>query len=148
MTDMEQFRWVQGWHMNSTNILFGGQMLSWADEDTAMLAHEACVPGCRLTTGGFDRVSFITPCHHGDRLRFCYTIVHLGNKSMTILAKVYRRWSLKEKEDFHPEALAFECLVTMVCLNGPIKEWCMYNIPPSGYTPLIEKLRKEREPLG
>ena len=148
---LEQYRWVQGWTLNATGILFGGQMLAWVDEDTTMLAHEACLPAAQLTTGGFDRVSFILPCQHGDRLRFDYNIVHVGNKSLTILSKVYRRWREKEREERpHNEALAFECLVTMVSLKGPLKDWLIepfFVDPNDKLYQLVEKLKKERAPL-
>jgi acyl-CoA hydrolase len=150
MMRMEQYRWVQGWCLNSTNILFGGQMLSWVDEDTTMLAYEACKSGIRLTTAAFDRCSFLSPGRQGDRIRFAYSIEHIGNKSMTMLAKVYSRPMGREREDVHLEYAIYECLVTMVSLSGPLKEWLLDDVkvdPTTKTWQLIEKLRKERQSL-
>jgi acyl-CoA hydrolase len=113
---MHQERWVQGWHMNSKNILFGGQLLSWVDEDTTMLAYN-CVrteDGGKfdLVTAGMNHVQFLKEVPLGDRLIFSYKLVHVGRKSLTIAARVM---SYEHDKKSNHDSDVFKALVTL-CL--------------------------------
>ena len=144
MSELIQFRWVQGFHLNARNILFGGQILAWVDEDCTMCAANCCANEATLTTAGMDRINFYRPVKQGERLRFCYDICHVGNTSMTIQANVYN--SVGE--------LVFDGFSTLVCIN---KEGKPTDIKPclkikalaaveehEGWE-FVEYLRKERK---
>ncbi len=110
---LDQHRWVQGWHLNGFGTLFGGQLLSWVDEDTNMLCYNTSEKGSHFTTAGYDKVSFFRPCKAGDRLYFNYKIVLVGNRSVMIRCQVYN-CGIESLE----EGLTFSCITTMVRTEG------------------------------
>lgn len=86
---LQQHRFVQGWHLNAANILYGGRLLSWADHDTTMFAYNCSIISARYTTLGFDRIRFLRPSPQGERLRFEYKIGYVGKSSLMIFCLVY-----------------------------------------------------------
>jgi len=137
-----QFRWVQGWHINGFGALFGGQILSWVDEDTNMLAYESSHQGTHYTTGGYDRVSFLRPCYSGERLKFVYDIVHYGNRSVTIRSIITNSKGDK----------VFTCLTTMVRTVGDgllsdVAEKVNKNAWPWNLVEQLRTARRKEEPL-
>jgi len=120
LTQLENWRWVQGWHMNARRVLFGGDLLSWVDEDATMLAHRLSNDGI-FTTVGMDRVSFRKPVEAGERLHFHYELAHVGKKSVTIQANVRILQCDVDgngKEFDETEGPVFSALVTLASING------------------------------
>ena len=107
--ELHQYRWIKNCDLNGFGKLFGGQMLSWVDEDSSMLCYNASEANSHYTTAGYDKASFIKPCTSGDRLYFQYKIVYAGNKSVVIRCRVF---NLRLNE------LVFSCMVTMVRTSG------------------------------
>jgi len=144
---MEQWRWIQNDHINAFGILHGGHMLKWVDEDTTMAAFNCCAPGTLLTTAGFDRTSFVAPSIRGDRLRFVYSVAHIGTSSITFLAHVYRH----PIDSGQKPQLAFRSLTTLVCINennhpAPIKDKLLSGIKvDTTMSQWVDELRKQRK---
>jgi len=117
---MNAERWVQGWHMNARNVLFGGQLLSWVDEDTSMLAYN-CVrtedAGTKLdlVTVGMHHVCFRKEVQRGDRLIFSYRLVHVGRTSLTIAARVL---SYEHDKSHNHDSEVFKALVTLCLVDS------------------------------
>lgn len=117
---MHQERWVQGWHMNARNVLFGGQLLSWVDEDTTMLAYN-CVrtedAGMKLdlVTVGMNHIQFLKEVNRGDRLIFSYKLVHVGRKTLTIAANVM---SYEHDKSSNHDSDVFKALVTLCLVDA------------------------------
>jgi acyl-CoA thioesterase YciA len=120
---LTQKRWVQGFHINAGGVLFGGQMLSWVDEDCTMCACELSAPGTKFTTAGYDRVNFYKQVRQGDRLTFEYEAIHVGKTSLTLLVKVGNA-ALEN---------VFSCVATVVCVNDEIKAAGVATRLPSGF---------------
>lgn len=145
LTNLEQHRFVQGWHANARGVLFGGTLLSWVDEDTTMLAYRVSHPSMAFTTAGMDRIGFKRPCSPGERLCFQYELAHVGKSSLTIAAKVYSAFGV----------FMFEALATLVSINkfgGPCSvevlpevNECLEGLKEKPLWKLIEKIRAERK---
>lgn len=110
---LHQSRWVQGWHLNARNVLFGGHLLSWVDEDATMLAYDTLIldPGDAIVTVGMNHVKFMQPVKLGDRLICSYSVVHIGNKSLTVKAHIMSH-NLDTPEN-NRNSQIFRALITM-----------------------------------
>lgn len=114
--EMIQRRWVNVGHMNTKGRLFGGNLLSWADEDASLFAYDNVIltnlpdeDSIELTTAGMCNCQFLKPVKLADRLTFYYKIVHFSNTSITISTKV------KSKDQ---DAYCFFGLITFVGINS------------------------------
>ncbi|QSX41759.1 acyl-CoA thioesterase [Shewanella cyperi] len=80
-------RLVKPEHLNPANRLFGGQLLSWIDEEAAIFA--ACqMKSVSHVTKLISEINFMTPAHQGDVLEFGFELVHMGHSSITVQALV------------------------------------------------------------
>lgn len=90
--EMIQHRWVNVPNMNTKGNLFGGAMLAWVDEDSSILAYDSVIlkgeEDIELITAGMYESQFLKPVKLAARLVFHYAIAHIGNASMTIVARV------------------------------------------------------------
>ncbi|MBT1443277.1 acyl-CoA thioesterase [Shewanella sp. JM162201] len=85
-------RLVKPEHLNPANTLFGGQLLSWLDEEAAIFA--ACqMKSERHVTKLIAEINFITPARSGDVLEFGFEIISMGRSSITVRAKVRNKLS-------------------------------------------------------
>ena len=74
-------------HLNHGGNLFGGQMLSWADEVaylTAMLEY----PHCQFVTKALEATDFKTPACGGNIIEVTGTVIETGNSSCKVLVSV------------------------------------------------------------
>jgi acyl-CoA hydrolase len=86
--NMTQYEWVQGWNINGSKTLFGGQLLSWVDAAVTMLAANNSKPGSHYLTKGFEKANFVAPAFLGDRLCLSHKIVYIGTTSLWIWSEV------------------------------------------------------------
>ena len=134
-----QWRWIQGYHINTGGVLFGGKLLSWVDEDCTMCACVQSPPNNNYTSAGMDRIKFIHPIYRGDRLQFCYSIVHVGSSSVTIRVKVY---------SFNTSKMIFSAYTTVVRVDenkNPVKIDFDLVIEDAKEEQFVEYLRSERK---
>ncbi|MBV7316738.1 acyl-CoA thioesterase [Shewanella sp. NIFS-20-20] len=85
-------RWVKPEHLNPVNTLFGGQLLSWIDEEAAIFA------SCQMksnfhVTKIISEINFLTPARQGDVLEFGLEVIHMGLTSITIACHVRNKES-------------------------------------------------------
>jgi len=80
-------RLVKPEHLNPANTLFGGQLLSWIDEEAAIFA--ACqMKSTSHVTKLISEINFMTPAHQGDVIEFGLELVSLGHSSITVSCQV------------------------------------------------------------
>lgn len=70
-------------HLNYANSLFGGQLLAWIDEASAIYAMEY-MRTKRILTKKISEVEFINPALQGDFIQFWCKAIRDGNTSMTM----------------------------------------------------------------
>ncbi|MFT5235608.1 MAG: acyl-CoA hydrolase [Shewanella sp.] len=80
-------RFIKPEHLNPANLLFGGQLLSWIDEEAAIFA------GCQmktqqLVTKLISEINFMTPGRQGDVIEFGLELVSAGSSSITVRCEV------------------------------------------------------------
>ncbi|WP_372871072.1 acyl-CoA thioesterase [Shewanella sp.] len=86
-------RLVKPDHLNPANTLFGGQLLSWLDEEAAIFA--ACqMKSEQHVTKLIAEINFATPSRAGDVLEFGFELISMGHSSVTVRAKVRNKVSL------------------------------------------------------
>ncbi|MDO8521265.1 MAG: acyl-CoA thioesterase [bacterium] len=81
-------------HLNGANALFGGTLLAWVDEATAIAAIEK-VGSVNVATVAMSNVVFERPVHRGDLVRIAVKLIAVGNTSLTFRVKVTKRGSRK-----------------------------------------------------
>lgn len=73
--------------LNPRNILFGGRMLAWVDEECFIYA--ACqLDTSNLVTKLIGEVNFEGPAHQGDIVEIGVETVAVGNSSITLACEV------------------------------------------------------------
>ncbi len=86
-------RFVKPEHLNPANALFGGQLLSWIDEEAAIFA--ACQMNSQsIVTKIISEINFMTPARQGDVLEFGLELISAGLSSITIRCEVRNKVSL------------------------------------------------------
>lgn len=80
-------RLIKPEHLNPANTLFGGQLLSWIDEEAAIFAACQMRSTCHVTKL-ISEINFMTPARQGDILEFGLEVVSLGHSSITVRCKV------------------------------------------------------------
>ncbi|MCO4784131.1 MAG: hypothetical protein KC646_17535 [Candidatus Cloacimonetes bacterium] len=74
---------IFGAHLNAANCLFGGHLLSWIDEASAMYAMDK-MQTRRILTKKISEVIFINPALMGDMIQFWCRVSKEGNTSLTM----------------------------------------------------------------
>lgn len=80
-------RFIKPEHLNPANSLFGGQLLSWIDEEAAIFA------GCQMKSLSYvtkliSEVNFMTPARQGDVIEFGLSLLSYGSSSITVCCQV------------------------------------------------------------
>jgi len=121
---MENHRFVRPEHLNTLGTLFGGNILSWFDEEAALFACE-CLEDQqpkRLTGVAVYAFNFLKPAFAKNRLRSCWEIVHVGKTSLTVKG-IYEAWQL-DAEDLQQKwvkvAEGYSCLCTVTDKGIPM----------------------------
>ncbi|MBU3071507.1 acyl-CoA thioesterase [Aestuariicella sp. G3-2] len=69
--------------LNPSNVLFGGALLSWIDEEAAIFA--ACqMKTQRLVTKFISEINFTSSARSGDVIEFGLSVAHVGRTSLTV----------------------------------------------------------------
>ncbi|MCJ8343973.1 acyl-CoA thioesterase [bacterium] len=74
---------IFGAHLNAANCLFGGNLLSWIDEASAMFAMDI-MQTRKILTKKISEVIFINPALLGDMIQFWCNVTREGNSSLTM----------------------------------------------------------------
>lgn len=74
---------IFGAHLNAANCLFGGHLLSWIDEASAMYAMDK-MQTRRILTKKISEVIFINPALLGDMIQFWCRVKKEGKTSLTM----------------------------------------------------------------
>ncbi|WP_317928519.1 acyl-CoA thioesterase [Halioxenophilus sp. WMMB6] len=87
-------RFVKPTDLNATNVLFGGRLLSWIDEEAAIFA--ACQMKTKyLVTKLISEINFTSPARTGDVLEFGLAVVSVGTTSLTVKCVVRNKVTLE-----------------------------------------------------
>ena len=139
---MENHRFLSSRHMNTIGTLFGGQILSWFDEEAALFAYE-CLgeqEPKRMTGVCVYSFNFLKPAYIKDRIRSRWEIVHIGKTSLTVKG-IYEAWQL-DANDFQQKwtkvAQGYSCLCSITQEGKPTA----FNLKPEIDVEEI-KLKKE-----
>lgn len=85
-------RFVRPNDLNISNRLFGGQLLSWIDEEAAIYA--SCQMGHdKVVTKYMSEIDFKISAQTGDILEFGLEVVSVGNTSLTTRCEVRHKIS-------------------------------------------------------
>ena len=85
---METHRLVLTEDLNQYGFLFGGRLLSWADE-AGYIAASQDFPDARFVTIGMGKVEFLKSIKNGAIIRISATIQNKGNTSATYKIDIY-----------------------------------------------------------
>src|SRR3989338_6422616 len=77
-------------HLNGTNRLFGGTLLSWIDEATAIAAIEL-VGSTNVATVAISDIVFKRPVQRGELIRIAVCLTEVGRTSLTFRVMVTGR---------------------------------------------------------
>lgn len=83
----EQVHIVMPSHISGTNRLFGGQLLAWIDEVSAVTARRHCEHD--VTTAAIDNLQFKAGVHINNILLLVGRVTYVGNTSMEIRVDTY-----------------------------------------------------------
>lgn len=90
-------RMVKPEHLNAANTLFGGTLVAWIDEASAMFAMEQ-MQTKRIVTLKLSEMLFKKPARQGDILEFtCYT-KKIGRSSFTMMCTVRTKRIVPKEE--------------------------------------------------
>lgn len=85
-------RLVRPTDLNGSNRLFGGQLLSWVEEEAIIFA--ACRMQTReVVTRLVTQIEFLRPAHCGDVLEFGMMVTEVGITSLSVHCVVRNRLS-------------------------------------------------------
>lgn len=98
-------------HLNAFNNLFGGVILAWLDEASALYVMEA-IGYSNFVTVSLEEVNFKAPAHRGDAVVIYSRVKRVGKSSITVQTQawVHEPTSLEKRE-------IIQCSVTFVCLD-------------------------------
>lgn len=128
-------------HLNAFNNLFGGVILSWLDEASALYVMEA-IGYSNFVTVSLDDVNFKAPARRGDAVVIYSRVLRVGRSSITVQTQawVHEPTSLEKTE-------IIVCSVTFVCLDehgkpfsyfasASYREWCDKKCLPPDHSAL------------
>jgi acyl-CoA thioesterase YciA len=75
-------------HLNPAGSLFGGQMMSWMDKISAMLAQR--IAKGNVVTVNVSEINFKAPGKSGDQIELNAYLKELGNSSVKVYVDAYR----------------------------------------------------------
>lgn len=102
--------------LNSSNRLFGGKIMMWADEVCAIYAMDQ-LETKKVVTLKVSEILFKEPVKEGDILEFEATTLRVGRTSITLKLNVYRK-SIEDKTLVAPVVLSCEFVFVAVDDNG------------------------------
>lgn len=114
---MINHRFIKPEYMNSVGTLFGGQLLSWFDEETALYAYECLSDDHpkRMTSVCVYAFNFLKPAFVAERIRSRWQLVHVGNTSLTVKG-MYDRWETTQHTGSNNEWVLFAQGYSCLCV--------------------------------
>ncbi|MBN2308305.1 MAG: acyl-CoA thioesterase [Candidatus Hydrogenedentes bacterium] len=97
--------------LNAAGNLFGGTMLAWLDEATAISVIER-IGYSDFVTVAMDNVNFKAPGHRGDLITFYSRVVKTGSSSIVAETRAY-----VEDHATGARREVITCRITYVCLK-------------------------------
>ncbi|MCR8921998.1 acyl-CoA thioesterase [Dasania sp. GY-MA-18] len=83
-------RIVKPTDLNPSNTLFGGQLLSWIDEEAAIFA--SCQMNTQMIVTKFiSEIDFKKPAVSGDVIEFGLSVTNVGTTSLTVNCEVRKK---------------------------------------------------------
>ncbi|HSC54038.1 MAG TPA: hotdog domain-containing protein [Phnomibacter sp.] len=80
-------KWVKPEDLNPNHTLFGGRLLQWIDEESALYA-VVQLENPRIVTKFMSEINFISPPVQGDIIEIGMVATHFGNTSLTMRCEV------------------------------------------------------------
>ena len=81
-------KWIKPEDLNPNGSLFGGRLLSWIDEETAIFAMCQLGGEKHLVTKYISEINFVSSGRQGDIIEMGVEVIALGNTSITMRAEV------------------------------------------------------------
>ena len=86
-SQLEMIYHVRPEHLNGAGRLFGGKLVEWMDELSALVAIRHCRKD--VTTVAIDNLRFMCPAYQKDMVVLIGRITHVGTTSMEVRVDVY-----------------------------------------------------------
>ena len=86
-SQMEMIYLIRPEHLNGAGRLFGGKLVEWMDELSALVAIRHCRRD--VTTVAIDNLRFMCPAYQRDMVVLIGRITHVGTTSMEVRVDVY-----------------------------------------------------------
>lgn len=80
-------KWVKPEDLNPNQTLFGGRLLQWIDEETALFA-QLQLNNRHIVTKFISEINFLSAPRQGDIIEIGIAATHFGNTSLTMRCEV------------------------------------------------------------
>lgn len=97
--------------LNYHGNLYGGTMLAWLDESSALFVMES-IGYTNFVTAGMENVRFKSPARSGEAVVFYCRTADLGRSSITVQTRAFVHDPLSDRKDE-----IINCSITFVCLR-------------------------------
>ncbi len=81
-------KWIKPENLNPHGSLFGGQLLSWIDEEAAIFAMCQVGENPHLVTKFMSEIDFVSSAREGDIIEMGVEVIDCGRSSLTLRAEV------------------------------------------------------------
>ncbi len=81
-------KWVKPENLNPYGSLFGGQLLSWIDEEAVIFAMCQLGRNRHLVTKFMSEINFVSSARQGDIIEMGVDVIACGSSSVTLRAEV------------------------------------------------------------
>ena len=133
---MENHRTIRPKHINAIGTLFGGDILRWFDEESALYVYECLSKDCPriMTSVAIYSFNFLKPAFSNQRIKSKWQIVHIGKTSITVKG-LYEKW---EDNSWVKFAQGYSCLCAIDANGKPVT----YSLKPEIN---FEKIKSNKE---
>ncbi|MCB1302874.1 MAG: acyl-CoA thioesterase [Leptospiraceae bacterium] len=97
--------------LNYHGNLYGGTMLAWLDESSALYVMET-IGYTNFVTAGMENVKFQSPARSGEAVVFYCRTAHIGRSSITVQTRAFVHDPRSTRKDE-----IINCSITFVCLK-------------------------------
>ena len=101
-------KWIKPEDLNAHGSLFGGQLLSWIDEEAAIFAMCQLNNNPNLVTKFISEIDFKASAHAGDIIEMGLDVVSMGRTSITLTCEV--RNKVTKQSIITIEKIIFVCV--------------------------------------
>ncbi|MBI41163.1 MAG: acyl-CoA thioesterase [Leptospiraceae bacterium] len=122
MTEKQANQELEGFHIVTRHLvmekdlnyhgnLYGGTMLAWLDESSALYIMES-IGYTNFVTAGMENVKFKSPARSGEAVVFYCRTAEIGRSSITVQTRAFVHDPLSDRKDE-----IINCSITFVCLK-------------------------------